>query len=154
MRVEFFSNGEREGRVRLFGWRKKDGLEVAGEGRRLGLEMIGEGGNGGGGKRRTVDLGRFEEERCTQEEGEENGDGEAQALGAGFRRAMVRFGTGSGIRTRDSAGILRHRRGGAKEVKWGWQRTDRSRRVTRQSEVTELPLSFKGCPEMKKLEFL
>lgn len=51
-------------------------MEAAGERWRIGVEAVGEGGDCVGRQRRAVDLGGFQQEGQSEEEGEEDGGGE------------------------------------------------------------------------------
>lgn len=65
-------------------------MEAAGEGGWVGVEAAGQVGDCVGGQRRAVDLGGFEQEGQSDEEGEEHGGSEDEALRAGLRRARRR----------------------------------------------------------------
>lgn len=71
-------------------------MDTAGEGGRVGVEAAGQVGDRVGGQRRPVDLGGFEQEGQPDEEGEEDGGGEGEALRAGPRRSWRRLVAGGG----------------------------------------------------------
>lgn len=77
-------------------------METAGEGGGVRLEAAGQVADCIRGQRRPVDLGGFEQERQSDDEGDEDGGGEDEALRAGLLRARQRLvaigvgGRGSG----------------------------------------------------------
>lgn len=71
-------------------------METAGEGGRMRVEAAGQVADCIGGQRRPVDLGGFEQEGQPDEEGEEDGGGEDEALRAGLRRSWRWLVAGGG----------------------------------------------------------
>lgn len=88
---------------------EEDRVETAGKGGRVRLEAAGQVGDCVGGQRRPVDLGGFEQQGQSDEEGEEDGGGEDEALRAGLPRAwrrLVPVGGGGRGRGREERGFL------------------------------------------------
>ena len=84
-------------------------VETAGEGWRVRLEAAGQVGDCVGGQRRPVDLGGFEQQGQSDEEGDEDRGGEDEALRAGLpraRRRLVPAGGGGRGRGREERGFL------------------------------------------------